>query len=166
MRKFITLAAFLITTTVSLVSGQTRNQQVESWEWIEPLKTDRITIEAVFGDSITTDKLHPFQTYKTCFGKINIAYSEKSEFIPEFKTRVNAGTVLHIFVTFNDKILLKDLNQDIGQYARDGTFEPREVSYFNAKLGLMIVTEIVTTKDGVMRETVIAIKKRPAIISR
>lgn len=144
------------------VHCQNQTEVDKGWKWVVPLETKKAEIEKVFGESITKDKKHPFQTYVADFGKITAIYTTKRKLIKACSCYVNAGTVLRALV-YPKRFKLSELNYDLSQFKKDDTYSPRELSYYSAKDGIFIGTEIVELEDGSKIERVFTIEYRPKI---
>ena len=151
--------------TVMVMIGTLRGQEkMESaWPWIAPLVTTRAEIEKKFGESISKDKTHPFQTYETEFFKANIAYAKGTEKPLGAKFCLAPGTVISAFISpWN--MLLSDLDVDVSKFRKDATYAPREISYFNEKDKTLISTTLVESRPGQTREMIVAIRYQPTLI--
>ena len=79
-----------------------QNRIVKCWDWIVPLKTTKSEIEKAFSESVSDDKNHYEQTYKTEFGKISVSYTTKDDqFVGRCACRLNAGIAITIYIPLN-----------------------------------------------------------------
>ena len=161
MKRSIFLFVIQMLCLGTIVWGQDQSDVDKDWRWIIPLETIKVEIENKFGESITREKDHPFQTYVTVFGKINIAYAKEKQFVKECSCTVKADTVLDYYVSPAKRFKLSDLKLDLSKFKKDDTYSPRELSYFNEKEGILIATEIVKLDDGTSQERVFALEYRP-----
>lgn len=159
--QILGISCLLFTLVIGIAAPEKRIDDKENdWRWITLLKTQREEIEKVYGESITEDKSRMYQTYVTKFGKINVSYVQKDEFREVCDCTVTAGTVSSIYVSLGF-VLLSEIDYDLTKFKRDGTFYPREVSYYDADSGIYIGTEMVRLKNGDYVERVFAIAYSP-----
>jgi hypothetical protein len=121
--------------------------------------TSKKDVEKAFGASKTLDDRGSFLTYETKFGKVNVAYSTEKEYIAACSCIVPPDVVLSLFISPKDA-LLSDLQYDLSDFERDDVFSPREISYFNARRGILIATTLVEL-CGRVAERVIAVQLYP-----
>lgn len=158
MKKIIALILLQLISFCVVAQGQAQNDWDKGWNWIVPLKTNKIEVEKVFGESIDADKNHPFQTYRTEFGKITAAYALKGDFVEECFCVLDAGTVWNFFISPSRIIKLSELDLDLKNFKKDDTYSPREIHYSSEKKGILIATKIVDLKDTGKTEVVFALR--------
>ncbi len=140
--------------------GQQRIER--AWDWIEPLVTTRTEVEKRFGQSISKDKSHPFQTYEAEFFKVNIAYAKGTEKPLGARACLASGTVISVYVSPLD-LPLSALDVDIKAFRKDLTYFPREVSYFDELNRTLLTTTLIETDTNELREMVVAIRYQPRV---
>lgn len=144
------------------VNGFPQASWDDGWRWIVLLKTKQAEIEKAFGESITKDRKNLSQTYVTDFGKITVRYARESRPNEKRYCTIEAGTVQDIFISLRPKLRLSGIPLDLGAFKKDVTHGPREITYFNDRTGILLVTEIETSGGKVEIERVAYIEYHPA----